>query len=170
MSRNRRKEITRHLSEDELDRRLAETNDPDIVCRLIFIKNLYAGDTLEDAANRVGKSASTGSRWARRWNEGGLERLTPDSGGGRPPKLGVEERKALVERLENRQPWEPNEIKQLLSEEFGVEYHPAYLSEFLRNLGLSYSISRAEQSFPVDVHDASADERLPEQNGDTTRD
>lgn len=145
MSGNRRKEITRHLTEDELDRLLAEADDPTIIRRLIFVKNLYAGDTLEDAANRVGKSAATGSRWAHRWNEGGLERLTPDFGGGRPPKLDTEERKELVERLQNRQPWEPNEIRRLLSEEFGVEYHPAYLSEFLRNLGLSYSVSHAER-------------------------
>lgn len=143
MNHHRRKEITRHLTEDELDQLLAQAADPKIVRRLIFIKNLYTGDTLEDAANRVGKSASTGSRWARRWNEGGLERLRPDSGGGRPPKLDTEQQNELVERLQNQQPWEPSEIKQLLSDEFDVEYHPAYLSEFLGNLGLSYSIYRA---------------------------
>jgi hypothetical protein len=85
MSGDSRKEIVRHPSEDDLDRLLANTDDEKISKRLIFVKNLYQGDSLEVAANRVGKSESTGSRWARRWNEGGLGLLTPNFGDGRPP-------------------------------------------------------------------------------------
>jgi len=91
MSEDRRKEIARHLSEDDLDRLLAETDDEKVSKRLTFVKNLYKGDTLEEAADRVGKSASTGSHWARRWNEGRLGLLTPNFGGGQTPKLGEEE-------------------------------------------------------------------------------
>ena len=47
MSKERRKEIVRHLSEDDLDRLLAETDDEMISKWLIFIKNLYQGDTFE---------------------------------------------------------------------------------------------------------------------------
>ena len=46
MSGDRRIEIVRHLSEDELNRLLSEADDDKIVRRLTFIKNLYAGDTL----------------------------------------------------------------------------------------------------------------------------
>lgn len=145
MSYNRRKKIERHLSEEELDQLLANTDDPKRVRRLIFVKNLYAGDTIEEAATRVGKSGATGSRWASRWNEGGLERLTPDFGGGRPPKLDEQQQKTLVKRLQDGGPWKPDEIKQLINEEFGVEYHPAYLSAFLQKLGLSYTNPYTEQ-------------------------
>lgn len=161
MSRNRRKKIERHRSEEELDRLLAETDDPKLIPRLIFIKNLYSGDTIEEAATRVGKSAPTGSRWACRWNEGGLERLTPDVGGGRPPKLDEQQRKALVKRLQDREQWQLHEIERLLHEEFGVEYHPAYLREFLRNLGLTYSSITAA---------VSTDERSGTGDGDEQRD
>jgi len=65
MSGDRRKEIVHHLSEDDLDSLLAETDDEKISKQLIFVKNLYGGDTFEQAANRVGKSESTGSRWAQ---------------------------------------------------------------------------------------------------------
>ena len=82
MSRDRRTDVVRHLTEEDLERLLAGADDPTVVRRLIFIKNLYAGDTLEEAANRIGKSASTGSRWVRRWNDGGLGKLTPNFGGG----------------------------------------------------------------------------------------
>ena len=84
MSGDRRKEIAPHLSEDDLDRLLAETDDEKISKRLTFLKNLTKGDTLEEAADRVGKSASTGSRWARRWNEGGLGLLSPNFGACHP--------------------------------------------------------------------------------------
>ncbi len=85
------KQIIRHLSGEDLDRLLSEAGDPKVVRRLTFINNLYAGDTLEDAAARVGKSESIGSRWARHWNERGLGQLTPKFGDGRPPILGENE-------------------------------------------------------------------------------
>ncbi len=51
MSEDRRKEIVRHLSEDDLNRLLAESTDEKLTERLIFIKRLYKGATLEDAAD-----------------------------------------------------------------------------------------------------------------------
>ena len=58
MSGDRRKEIVRHLSEEDIDRLLSEADDPKVVRRLTFVKNLYKGDSLEEAADRVGKSDS----------------------------------------------------------------------------------------------------------------
>ena len=80
----REKEIVRHLSEDDLNRLLARTDDEKVSKRLIFVKRLYKGATLGDAADDVGMSQSTGSRWAKLWNKGGLGLLTPSFGGGRP--------------------------------------------------------------------------------------
>lgn len=62
MCGDRRKEIVRYLSEEDIDRLLVETDNEKISKRLIFIKQLYKGATLEEAAADVGKSASTGSR------------------------------------------------------------------------------------------------------------
>lgn len=42
------------------------------------------------------------------------------------------------------QPWKSQEIQHLLTEEFDIEFHLVYLSKFLDNLGLSYSISRTK--------------------------
>lgn len=47
MSGDRRKEITHHLTEEELDEKLAEADDDDIVRRISFVKNLYQGDTVK---------------------------------------------------------------------------------------------------------------------------
>src|SRR6056297_4280165 len=99
MGGDRRIEIVRHLDEEELDRLLDEADDPKVTKRLTFVKRLYKGATLEEAADDIGKSASTGSRWARRWNEGGLGQLTPNFGAGRPPKLGEDEQDRLLDML-----------------------------------------------------------------------
>ena len=80
----REKEIVRHLSEDDLNRLLTETDDEKVSKRLIFVKRLYKSATLEDAADDVGMSQSTGSRWAKLWNKGCLGLLAPSFGGGRP--------------------------------------------------------------------------------------
>ena len=51
MSGDHRKEIVRHLGEDDIDRLLAESTDEKLTERLIFIKRVYKGATLEDAAD-----------------------------------------------------------------------------------------------------------------------
>ena len=160
MSGNRRKEIVRHLSEDDLDRLLAESTDEKMTQRLIFIKRLYKGATLKDAADDVGKSSATGTRWARRWNKGGLGQLMPNFGGGRPPKLGDEERDELLELLRAGQPWKKQEIQHLINQEFGVEFHPVYLTVFLDELGLSYAIPRTKRPSRPDNAEEILDERV----------
>jgi transposase len=160
MSGDRRVEIVRHLSEEQIDRLLAETDDEKVSKRLIFVKRLYKGATLADAADDVGKSTSTGSRWARRWNEGGLGLLTPNFGGGRPPKLGDDEREELLELLRDGQPWKSQEIQHLLKEEFDVEYHPDYLGTFLRDLGLSYAKPRPKRPNRPENPEELLDERV----------
>ncbi len=140
----REKGIVRHLSEDDLDRLLTQTDHEKVRKRLTFIKWLYKGATLEDAADDVGMSQSTSSWWVKLWNEGGLGLLTPNFGGGRPPKLDDEQRERLLELLEESEPWKKQEIQHLLNTEFNVKFHPNYLPRFLSNLGLSYAIPRTE--------------------------
>jgi len=114
------KEIVCHLSEDDLNRLLTETDDEKVSKRLIFVKRLYKGATLEDAADDVGMSQSTGSRWAKLWSKGGLGLLTPSFGGGRPPKLTEQQRARLLDLLEDDEPWKKQEIQHLINTEFDV--------------------------------------------------
>ena len=160
MSGDRRKEIVRHLSEDDLDRLLTESTNEKLTERLIFIKRLYKGATLEDAADDVGRSSGTGTRWARRWNEGGLGLLMPNFGGGRPPKLDEDQQEQLLELLREGQPWKKQEIQYLINEEFDVEFHPVYLTTFLENLGLSYAIPRTKRPSRPENAEEILDERV----------
>ncbi|HZD42501.1 MAG TPA: IS630 family transposase, partial [Methanomicrobiales archaeon] len=160
MSGDRRKEIVRHLSEDDLNRLLAESTNEKLTERLIFLKRIYKGATLEDAADDVGRSSATGTRWARRWNKGGLGLLMPNFGGGRPPKLDEEQREYLLELLRDGQPWKKQEIQHLINEEFDVEFHPVYLSTFLEKLGLSYAIPRTKRPSRPENAEEILDERV----------
>lgn len=160
MGRGRRKDIVRHLTESELANELRSCNDAEMVRRLGFIKNLYHGDTVSEAAEREGKSQPTGGRWADRWNKGGVEGLTPDHGDGRPSKLDEDEQEQLRRLLEADQPWTTQEIRNLIHAEFNVTYHPNYIHELLRSLGMNYAKPRPERPERPDNADEILEERL----------
>ncbi|CCC41343.1 IS630-like element ISHwa7 family transposase [Haloquadratum walsbyi] len=160
MTGGRRKEITHHLSEKKIDELLREATDDRRKERLGFLKNLYYGDLIAEAADREGRSAATGRRWADAWNEGGLEGLMPSFGGGRPPKLDEDEQEELLEMLRDGQPWKSQEIQHLLKEEFDVEYHPDYLGKVLRELGLSYAKPRPKRPYRPENPEEILDERV----------
>lgn len=160
MGRDRRKEITHHFDEDTLDEKLREASDEHRLRRLGFLKNLYQGDTIAEAADREGRSESTGDRWAAAWNEEGLAGLMPDFAGGRPPKLDDDQQQELLDMLREGQPWKAQEIHHLLAEEFDVEFHPDYLGTFLRNLGLSYAKPRPRRPDRPDDAEEILDERV----------
>lgn len=162
MANGRRKEIERHLSEEELTDRLRQESDPEMVRRLGFVKNLYQGDTIAEAAEREGKSQPTGARWADRWNDGGVDGLVPNHGGGRPPKLDDDDREHLVELLEADQPWTTQEIRQLIEDEFGVTYHPNYIHELLRSFDMKYAKPRPKRPERPENADGILEDRIDE--------
>ena len=166
MSEDRRKEIIYHLPEEKIDELLQEVEGDRQKERVGFLKNLYCGDTIAEAADREGRSAATGGRWAEAWNKGGLEGLMPSFGGGRPPKLDEDQQEQLVEMLREGQPWKSQEIRLLIKQEFDVEYHPDYLGKFLRGLGLSYAKPRPKRPWrpenPKEILEERVDDALDE--------
>lgn len=160
MGTKRQKELIRHLTETELAETLRDCDDAEMARRLGFIKNLYHGDTIAEAAEREGKSQPTGGRWLDRWNKGGVNGLSPDHGGGRPPKLNEDEQDRLRQLLEADQPWTTQEIRTLIKNRFDVAYHPNYIHELLRSLGMNYAKPRPERPERPDDADEILEERL----------
>jgi len=156
-----RAHVEHHLTDEELRDAIKKADDTRVVRRLCFIRNLTRGDTIEEAAWRVGATQGIGSQWLERWNESGPEGLVPRFGGGRPPKLSPQESRELQRLLEEGQPWTTNAIKQLIEDEFDVSYHPGHIRRLLRNTyGMSYAIPRpATTSRPDDAEEILA-ERL----------
>lgn len=64
MGGDRRREITCHLPEEKTDEFLCEATDDRRKERLGFLVNLYCDDLVAEAADREGRSAATGRRWA----------------------------------------------------------------------------------------------------------
>ena len=137
-----------------------------MIKRLTFIKRLYKGATLEDAADDVGISQSTGSRWAKLWNKGGLGLLTPSFGGRPPPKLNEEQRERLLDLLEEGETWEKQEIQHLINTEFDIEFHSNNLPRLLDDLGLSYVIPRTERPDNAEDETDEPHNKQPEEDGD----
>lgn len=143
----RRKEIERHLSSEEVDEAIDQAQSEGnayLVRRLTFVKNLYRGDSVNEAGERVGVSSATASRWARTWNDAGVEGLKPSFAGGRPAKLSEEQRQQLKTVLEEHQPLTTTEVQQLIEDAFDVSYSRRHVSRLLRNFGMNYSIPRPE--------------------------
>ncbi len=166
MSRGREKTIKYHLPEETIDKMLREAEDDDRLRRIGFVKNLYQGDTVSEAADREGRSPSTGNRWVEAWNEGGFAELMPSYGDASSPKLNEDEQDELLELLRDGQPWKSQEIQHLRNEEFNVEYHSDYLGKFLRDLGLSFTKPSSKRPYrpddPDEIHEEPIDDALDE--------
>ncbi|KXA94163.1 hypothetical protein AKJ37_07895 [candidate division MSBL1 archaeon SCGC-AAA259I09] len=130
-------QVEKHLSEEELEKRISEERDSRMVKRLVFIRNLYDGDGVAEAAAKVGAGQTTGYRWLHRWNERGVEGLKPNFGGGGPSKLSDKERKELREILTERNDWTTKEIRNLVEEKFGVGYSRSHLRRILKSMGMN---------------------------------
>ncbi len=105
---------------------------------MLFIKSLYAGKSPQ-AAEEVGISKVTGYEWLHEWNEKGLEGLKPNYGGGRPSELSEEQKEELKAILKSRDDWTIKEVRELIKEEFGVEYSFRHVTRILRSLGMKYA-------------------------------
>ena len=173
MNTGQRGELVRHLSEEELGQAIEDAQSADetrLVRRLCFIKNLYQGDTRKQAGRRVGISRSTTRRWARAWNDNGVNGLRPRFGGGRPPKLTSMQFEELCALLKDGQPWTPQAIHAMIEDRYGVTYHPAHLSRKLRAAGMNYAKPRPMDPRSPDDADEILAERLAQALGEDNRD
>lgn len=112
---------------------------------MCFIRNLYKGDSVTEAADRVRVAQPTGSRWIEAWNAEGVAGLEPDRGDGRPAKLSDQEQEQFKDLLKKHQPLTTAEIQRLLEDGFDVSYTQRHVSSLLNKLGISYVIPRPHQ-------------------------
>ncbi len=128
--------IRRHLSLGEIDRNIRMLERyAKILKRLYFIRYRYQGLSVDEAARRVEITKSVGYTWQNRWNEIGYEGLSPRHAGGRPSKMTDLQKGHLWEILRDRDRFTTAEVKEMIFQEFGVEYTPKQVRMILRNLG-----------------------------------
>jgi len=131
--------VERHISEKDLEGLIREERDKRLLERLIFIRDLYDGESVEKAAGKLGRGKQTGYNWLRRWNTKSPEGLKPDfTKAGRHPRLSVEEKRNLENMLRERGDWTTKEVRSLIEEKFGVRYCLRSAMRILRSLGMKY--------------------------------
>lgn len=111
-------------------------------------------------ARLLGVSRAAVGQWAARLETGGLRALRGRAITGRPARLSGQRSKQLRRLLRRgaaaagfpTEQWTLSRIQQVIEREFGVTYHPCYLSRWLRSRGWS-----VQQPIP---RPAERDERL----------
>lgn len=124
------------------------------------MKPLYLGDTLAEAAHRAGVDSTTFGRWIDRWNTRESMDWGPSFGGGKSPKLTVQQQKRLKRVLAEYQPWTTTDVRLLVEDAFDVSYSERHSSRLLRRLGMNYSILRPADPNQSDDVDEILDEHL----------
>jgi len=91
--------------------------------RLVFMKLIMQGSTIQEAAESVGVKKRTGYNWLNRYNDGGLDGLIPNFGGGKPAYLTDEQFDELYNILKDEfSNYTIEDVRKLIYEKFGVEY------------------------------------------------
>lgn len=125
----------RDVTVEDLDDRIARIEDQQEARRLRFIRELYEGTNVPDAAEAIGCDPSTGYRWLADWEAGGVEELLTD---GTPGwfKLDAREERAFVAHLVTADRWSTGEVLTLVEEEFDVTYSERHLRRKLEEYGM----------------------------------
>jgi putative transposase len=123
MGRKQEKTIIRHVTLDELNRKIKkEEKSVRVLERLYFIKSIYKGDTIKESCDAVNITEPTGYAWLESWNNRGYDGLLPKFSGGPKPKLGDAERQELKQMLNEKEAWTLREVRALIKDKFDVEY------------------------------------------------
>ena len=140
MSRPEQIPVKKHTTNEELQRRIKtlETSTK-ILQRLYFIKHRYDGKSVEEASHLVGVAKPVGYEWQERWNKSGYEGLIPRYAGGRPSKLSDQQKEKLKLLLKEKDVWTTDEVRLLISNEFGVEYTLKQIRIIAKNFGMKYA-------------------------------
>jgi putative transposase len=98
------------------------------------------GDSIEEATSRLGVTKRIGYYWQSKWNQEGYKGLLHKSGAGRPSKLNIEEMLKLKTILENIDFWTTEEVKDLIRNEFDIDYCLNSIRKLLRKIGMKHNI------------------------------
>ncbi len=139
MNRKYNTTVKRWIGKEELVRKIKEKNvEARMFQRLLFIKYLYEGDSVPQAADKVEVTLPVGYEWRNRWNEQGYDGLVPQFDGGPKSHLSEEEKQDLKNELKQRDDWTTKEVRQLIIDRFNVTYTERHVNRLLKSFGMKY--------------------------------
>lgn len=131
-----------------LRRQAQKDKEPRVVLRIQGIVMSLEGHTAGEIAHFLKVHRSTVPLWIDHWNQYGEEGLWEGQRPGRRCGLQPEERQHLCDILDSGPVaygletgiWTSPLVSQIITEEFGQQYHPGHVRKMLRQLG--YSVQR----------------------------
>lgn len=117
--------------------------------RLLGLAHLKEGKSYVAAAQSLRVTRHAVMRWADWFATGGIERLSGRTQSGRPPRLGKAQQEAVRRAIEQAQDARGGgrirgeEIRQLLHDQFHVDYSLNGVYHLLERLGMSWISARA---------------------------
>lgn len=141
--------VTYPVTLEELKEALRREKSPKIRERIRIVLHVKSGLSGRKTAKLMGLSRDTVRRWVKRFNEKGFEGLKDRPRKGGEPKI---DHKKIVEILETSprefgykiEMWTAKVLRVHLIKTFGVEYHPNYIYQLVKNLGYSLIKPRPE--------------------------
>jgi transposase len=118
--------------------------------RLLAIAAVLDGASREDAAKIGGMDRQTLRDWVHRFNAFGLDGLKDNWSSGPTPRLSREQMAELSEivqrgpdrKIDGVTRWRRVDLKRVIAERFGVDFHERYVGTLLKKLGFSHISAR----------------------------
>ena len=147
--------IERKMTEDDLNRLIKSLErSTKMLKRLLFVKYRYNGDSVEEAAKRIGITKMIGYVWQRRWNKDGYSGLILRYAGKGPSKMSEEQRSLLKDRLKDGQ-YTTAHVRDIIRNEFGIEYTMKQAWIILKKMGMRHAKPyHHDKRRPKDAEDA----------------
>ena len=131
--------IERKMDEDDLNRLIKSIErSTKMLKRLLFVKYRYDGNSVEEAARRIGITKMIGYIWQRRWNQDGYKGLMPRYAGKGPSKMTDEQKNILKDMLKNGQ-YTTSQVRDIIRNEFQIEYTMKQVWVILKKMGMRHA-------------------------------
>jgi len=131
--------IERKMTDDDLNRLIKSLErSMKVLKRLLFIKYRYDGDSVAEAARRIGITKMMGYVWQRRWNQDGYKGLIPKYARKGPSKMSEEQKGMLKEKLKDGQ-FTTAQVRNIIIEQFGIEYTMKQVWVILKKMGMRHA-------------------------------
>ena len=123
-----------------IERLLKQEKKPKVRDRLRGILLLKKNYTHSEVAEIMGATEQTLYNWKKRYNQSGYECLKIKSIPGRNTILDEEDMKKLKELLQMRDYWTSKEVREVIKNEFDIEFAPRHIPRIPRKLGLKVQL------------------------------
>lgn len=107
--------------------------------KLTLIEDIYAGENVNYAIEKRGKTAQTGYNWVNAWNDSGFEGLKRKPGSSGKSKLSENDLIKLKRLIKEQNLTGIRQIKKLIQDEFGETYSERQISRIMNKLNFSYA-------------------------------